>query len=183
MNKAMTLIEVLTVVTIMLILMAVVFINPRPSVDLDGAARQLASDLRRAQNMAMSAEEQNISPPAAPPNYEVLCGTGVFLAGDGKTYTIFGNYNPSDLSLCTGDNKKHGSAIPFVTKDSETINLKDDYGVEVTNGQSLSIYFTIPSGSAYIDNGSTTELGIELTANDGSTRTVTVTSAGKIEIQ
>lgn len=181
MNKAMTLIEVLVVIAIMLILMAVaVFVNPRPSVELDNAARQLVSDLRRAQNMAMSASTQI----DGWGNEIVPCGYGIYTPNTQK-YVIF--YNETDCSKFQhwgGPNPPWQGSIDF-----ETVDFTDVApGITITQGVSLSIYFIPPSGTTYI-NGDYPLIPppplpyFELTASDGSIRTVTVTSAGKIEIQ
>ncbi|MGB2762766.1 MAG: hypothetical protein WBC21_04535 [Minisyncoccales bacterium] len=166
MNKAMTLIEVVVVVVIMFMLFAVVFINPRPSADLDRAARQLASDLRRVQNMAMAAETQidgwgdEIVP----------CGYGIYTPNTQK-YVIF--YNET---ACSNLQHYAGSIDP------EEILLQEEYNITITQG--LSIYFTPPSGTTYMQGDyPAADHTFTLTASDGSTRTVTVTSAGKIEIQ
>ena len=167
MNKAMTLIEVLVIVAIMLIIMAAVFVNPRPSVELDNAARQLAADLRRAQNIAMSASTQI----DGWGNEIVPCGYGIYTPNTQK-YVIF--YNETACS-----NLQHYAG----STDSEEILLQEEYNITISQGVLSSIYFTPPFGITYIDGANSGSKDIELQASDGSIRTVTITSAGKIEIQ
>ena len=169
--RGMTLIEVLVVVAIILILLGAVVINPRPSVNLDRAARQLASDLRRAQNMAMSAVEQG------PIGSEyVPCGYGIYVTNS-TSYVLFYN-NGGD---CSTDTYKHNGSTDFETADLGDIAS----GITITVGVGKSIYFIPPSGTTYINGseGGIVSQNFTLAASDGSTRTVTVTSAGKIEIQ
>ncbi len=144
-NKGMTLIELLAVIVMMLILLGVVFINPRPSTDLDVAARQLVTDLRRAQNMAMSAERHNDS---VPDSYGIK-----YTNGDSK------------YVLCKYSPEVEIEEIDFPLK-SITID-----------SSSNSIRFRTPDGSVDIPRD------IDIKYSDGSTKRITVNSAGLIEIQ
>jgi len=153
--RGMTLIEVLAVVAIILILTAAVVINPRPSVDLDRAARQLASDLRRAQNMAMSAEEYSGSVPYG--------------------YGIYFNINNKDEYILFADNDG-GGTWSGVGETVETISLEK--GVTISNGSSFNVFFEIPYGAITMPSDPF-NIGLQLSSD---TRTVTVTSAGKIEL-
>ena len=186
MNKAMTLIEVLTVIAIMLILMAAVFINPRPSVELDNAARQLAADLRRAQNMAMSAQEQG---------GEVPCGYGICIPGSFsniREYILFADKDhdcdPAQRDyfwdLAEGDENIEEPDLPsgvvFVPQEDEN---------------NFMIIFNSPHADIFISKGliikenpfSLPNTTIVLKTEGGicpqDCRYVTVTSAGKIEIE
>ena len=165
MNKAMTLIEVLVVVAIMLILMAAVFINPRPSVELDNAVREFVSSLRSAQNMAMSVITQ---PGVVPGAY------GITMTGPSTYHVLW--YCWSDVNM---SNSSFFQAHKGIT-------------VTVVPPSANYIAFRVPDGLITIrdDNdcqalfeGTRASVDFIFQATDGSTKTVTVTSAGKIEIE
>ena len=175
MNKAMTLIEVIVVVAIIAIISGIIVLNPRPQTNLDRAARQLAADLRRAQNMAMSAEEQG---------GEVPCGYGIYV-NSSTTYVLFYNIT-ADCSYYEYDSVGPPALVNEGDCNSNSCLLKI---IPTANSRTVApigvnsdIYFARPGGTTYINNGSLSIQTFIFTA-DSFTKTVTVTSAGKIEIQ
>ncbi|MCK4453840.1 GspH/FimT family protein [Candidatus Parcubacteria bacterium] len=169
MNKAMTLIEVLVVIAIILILLSVVFINPRPQAELDRAARQLANDLRRAQNMAMASEIRTI-----PCDY-MPCGYGINFNDSDGFYTLFGDFGAIDCAVippevtCPGNEQMDGGeSIKTIEFHLGTITI--------TGGSGNAIFYT-PSGEV------SSSADIDIQDSTGATKRISVSSAGKIEIE
>lgn len=161
MNNGISLIEVITVIAIILILTAAVAVMPdKRGAELDNAARQLVSDLRRAQNMSMSAVEQSSGVP---------CGYGIYFdASDVTTYIAFADV----VSSC---DKDYDAGTDMIIGGSP-IDLPS--GVTISNGSDFNIFFETPSGAATINSD---PFDIDLQAS-GATKKVTITSTGKIEI-
>jgi len=170
--RGMTLIEVLVVVAIILILLGAVVINPRPSVDLDRAARQLASDLRDMQNKAMAVDigEDPIHPTSACYGVKVL---GPLI------YTRYFYRGTSSLDPCSILSGYEDTILPkgftFISPLTKSISFLTPNGAVCINDDPFDCCCSSASSESSID--------FIIQAPDGFTRTVTVTSAGKIEIQ
>jgi prepilin-type N-terminal cleavage/methylation domain-containing protein len=164
MNKGMTLIELLVVLAIIVIMSAVVMVSPnRSAIDLDSAARQLTSDLRRAQNMAMSAVEQGGIVP---------CGYGInFNIANKGVYILFADV----IGSC---NKVYDSGTDIIV-DGNSIDLPS--GIQISNASSFNVFFETPSGAPNLPSN---PFIITLSpTTGGQTRNVSINSAGLIEMQ
>ena len=118
-SMGMTLIELLVVIAIVFIMIGLILTtDPRPSVELDQAARQLVADLRHAQNMAMASEVHDYPDGSSRVPYSYGIG---FVANDN-----FYEFRTTDVEPGIG-------IIPF---DSENITMNN----------SGSIYFIVPDG-------------------------------------
>jgi len=165
-QKGFTLIELIIVMVIIVILSTLVLANYRDGQKryaLVQSAQQLASDLRRAQNMAMN----GIGITATRQGY------GIYTQKDRTYYLIYSNsnasqsYQPSDELI-------------------ETVNLANNVkitDVSISNNKA-DIYFESPDPITYIKspgnpNSVTITLGMDGFAN---TETVTVTLAGVIQV-
>jgi len=94
MRKAFTLIELMVVASIIIILSAVALLNYQSGQSqfaLQRSANKLAQDIRRAQEMAMSAKECQECGGGIPPGY------GIFLDRDwdNKRYRLYADTDPS----------------------------------------------------------------------------------------
>ena len=135
MNQGMTLIEVVLAIALIAIISSMVVINPRPQTNLNIAAQQLVSDLRRAQNMAMATAVRGVSP-----NEYVPCGYGINFSASSADYILFEDFDgiPPDIT-CPDDNERDAGG----NEDIETISLPD--GIEIENsGDAL---FLSPAGT------------------------------------
>jgi len=176
-KQGFTLIELLVVISIILIISGVVLINYRPGQEqlaLQRAASKLASDIRRAQAMAMEAREfQGTVPP----------GYGVILDRDWNTqeYRLYADTN--------GENEFFNPPDSIV----ETIDLESGVVIKeiclslVCTYSSVSINFKPPDPKVNIrfntgSSGPETIITLSLTADPSRTKTITVNEAGRIEV-
>jgi len=165
-QKGFTLIEMIVVMAIIVTLSTLVLANYRDGQKryaLAQSAQQLASDLRRIQNMAMNGVDL-ISPRR---------GYGIYLQEGETDYLIYSDGNAS---------------LFFQPSDEliEVINLADNVeiiNISTTNNKA-DIYFESPDPITYIKNSVnpdtvTITLGMD---NFADTETVTVTLAGVIQV-
>jgi len=168
-QKGFTLIELIVVMAIIVILTTLVLANYRDGQKryaLSQSAQQLASDLRRIQNMAMN-------------------GVGISAASGRRGYGIYINLANNDSYIIYADQNGNNTWQPS-DELIEAINLANNVkitGVSTPN-EKADIYFESPDPTTYISNlgGSNNiiiTLGMDSLAN---TETVTVTLAGVIQV-
>lgn len=161
-----TLIELLVVISIMSLLSTLVLANHHNSQKkyaLSQATQQLISDLRKAQNMAMSGVDIEIGQ---------YYGYGLYLNKVDSFYIIYADkndnisYQPSDTTI-------------------ETVNLPSQIKINSLSplANKIDAFFKPPEPTTYINANSGTGISgtITLELEDTSlTKTVTVTTAGLI---
>ncbi|HDZ54783.1 MAG TPA: prepilin-type N-terminal cleavage/methylation domain-containing protein [Candidatus Nealsonbacteria bacterium] len=174
-NRGFTLIELLVVISIIVILTGIVLVSYRAGeqqLALQRAANKLAQDIRRVQEMAMSAKEsQKIFPPGVP-----LGGYGIHLTRGENQYIIYSD----------GGNEKWGGAGDFI---EENIGLEK--GVFIKNieppAASFSINFKPPDpiirivDAAGVDKDNVAII-LALEADSNKIKKIRVNKAGRIEI-
>lgn len=168
MNKAFTLIELLAVTAIIVLLSAILLPNYKGSgkqLALQRSASKLAQDLRRAQEMAMSAKKVSGAVPA---------GIGIHFDSFWTDYYI----------LFADLNNNHRRDI--VDQDLETIKLES--GLKISNlspASSFSIVFAPPDPVTWINDlvsGAVAQITININGS-ASNQVIFVNNAGLITIQ
>ena len=176
-QKSFTLIEVLVSMFIIILLAGIIFANYRQSgkqFALQRSASKLALDIRRAQEMAMSAKEFNgMIPPG---------GYGVYFKINENWYTLFADCNnnglyddPSTTTPCNGfpETVEGNIVIEKPVWICEVCGLGVDEQI---------ILFTPPEPKVTLSPAQDSSTVIVL-RNDGQTKTVRVNKAGLIEIE
>lgn len=173
-NRGLTLIETITVVSILVILSSIIFGNYKTGSDalaLDRASQKLAQDLRRASEMAL----------AGTGGYQAV---GVYLATTSSTqYIIFGEQNDTHVRD-SGDT------------DIETINFES--GIKIcsislgsTATSPMSIEFEAPMPNVYLANDATTADDVKIVlaptsetncSSPTKSKTVKINKVGRIDI-
>ena len=163
MQKAFTLIELLVVTGIIILLSALVLPNYRTGesqLALQRSANKLAQDIRRAQEMAMSAKEfEGVVPPG---------GYGINFQTNLTSYILFADLNNNKVF-------DSGEAI-------ETLSL--ERGVKISNlspASPLTISFTPPDPTVNINLSNS--LAIITLSNNGQTKIIKVNKAGLIYVE
>jgi len=165
-----TLTELLVVMFIISLLSSLVLANHRSGQKkyaLSQATQQLVSDLRRAQNMAMSGvdiEGQN-------------CGYGLELDNSSRP-TSYYFYADTKANCQTSNNKYDGSDDIL-----ETINLPNQIEIQSISPSPLDVFFKSPEPTTYINANAGAGISgtITLELNDTSlTKIITVTTVGLI---
>ena len=185
-KKGFTIIELLVVISIIAILSGIVLIDYRSGQQafaLQRTASKLAQDIRRAQEMAMSAGEctfcdLSCSPNGVPSGYMV-----VFTSN--PNYSIFAD--DGDKVFDSGDCNILGNPIPF-----EKGIVIDALSSDLTFEPFLSITFTPPDPIVTICHGSAScsvssgwiRLCIEGSdcLDPSNTKTININTVGRIEI-
>ena len=159
MNKGMTLIELLVVIAMILIMTGVVLTtDPRPSVELDQAARQLVADLRHAQNMAMSVEEHSGT---VPYRYGIY-----FVTTNKNRYVLFADKDND--KIYDGAEERVGADYIYLPS-----------RVQISNPSNFYVFFEAPSGATTISSNPF-NINFQLSS---ATKQVSITSTGIIQIQ
>lgn len=166
-QRGFTLIELLVVIAIIGVISIIVFANYRTGekqFSLQRAGYKLIQDIRRVQNMAMTARAIGGQ---VPPSYGVF-----FTSGTPTQYILFADNDGNGL-------RGAGDA------DIETLYLET--GVSITNltpASPLTIVFYPPDPSVLISgNPSNNSASITLNYSGGTAKTVSVNKVGLIEIQ
>ena len=170
-SKGFTLIETMTVVAVISVISVIMLANYNSSQKhqmLQRAVRQLAGDVRRAQNMAMASTKQGTLVPY---------GYGIYIhrVQSSTSYILFADSN---------NNKRRDAGSDI---DVETINFSSR--VEIANASPsgpINIFFEPPDPTTYINGKS--DIGekaqIILTVQGISvTKSITVKTSGQIEIE
>lgn len=158
-SKGFTIIELLVVMFIMSLISGAVlasYFTGEKQYALTRAVQQIAVDLRRVQNLALSGATQGVTIPQ---------GYGLYTSSASQ-YILF--YN-------TGSSKTRGGG----STDLETISLSGSVSLS-PSGQ--NIYFTPPESLTWI-NGANSGSQVFTISSGNYTKTVTVYASGRIEIQ
>jgi type II secretory pathway pseudopilin PulG len=162
-EKGVTFVELMVVMAFIFIMAATLWIvDPRPAKNLEIAARQLANDLRRAQNMAMAAETRT----AGGEEY-VPCGYGLSYGLASTSYVLVESFDdpPPDVTC-------PGTSLATI----EEIGLPT--GIEMaTTGESL---FLTPDGRR--SPAATTTIPVRRTDDPTYFKNVIITGDGSIEV-
>jgi len=165
MSKSFTLVELLVAVGIIILLTALVLPDYRAGerqFALQRSASKLAQDLRRAQEMAMSAKE----PPTAPDTFKGAYG--INFQTNSSNYILFADLDNDQIY----DSGEEIETLPLEKK------------VKISNlspASPLTISFTPPDPTVNI-NPSDSLVTITLT-NNGQTKIIKVNKAGLIYVQ
>jgi len=182
-SKGFTLIEFLVVTVIITILTAAILVNYRNSGQqfaLQRSAYKLAQDIRRAGEMAMSAQECPINkcggPPAIiPPRY------GIEFSIDRDYYILFADIN---------DNGKYEPPSPDIEVEritfEEGVSIKALYsssGGPFSSKDQLWVTFKPPVPVTVIrDPGEMSSERIELANTQNQTKTININAIGLIDV-
>lgn len=178
-KKGFTIIEFLIVISIIGIFSAITFPNYRSTQQqlvLQRSASKLAQDIRKVQEMAISAKEcpPSIcggSEPIIPPGY------GIYLHQGDSDYLLYADVNPAD------GNEKYDSGNDKVV---ETIEMEKGIEIKSVSPASMSINFKPPDPKVRISGtgGDFTEAIITLGVKDTSfEKEVKVNKAGLIYVE
>ena len=165
MSKSFTLVELLVAVGIIILLTALVLPDYRAGerqFALQRSASKLAQDLRRAEEMAMSAKE----PPTAPDTFKGAYG--INFQTNSSNYILFADLDNDQIY----DSGEEIETLPLEKK------------VKISNlspASPLTISFTPPDPTVNI-NPSDSLASITLT-NNGRTKIIKVNKAGLIYVQ
>lgn len=182
-QKGFTIIELIVVISIITILSAIVLVSYRTGerqLMLQRAASKLAQDIRRAQEMAMSARE------CTPPPVSCPAGGGVPVGG----YGLYIDKSQPDRYFIYADSNTSPGAEQYSSgEEIETIFLEKEVKIEdlVPASANFSINFRPPDptikmkDAAGIDKENVTII-IALIVNPSQTKTIKVNKAGRIEI-
>lgn len=177
MKKGFTLIELLVVTSIVILLSAVVLANYRAGesqLALQRAASKLAQDIRRAQEMAMSAKWCEVcSPPRVPSGY------GLYLKQGDKDYLIYADNYPDQ-----------GNEIYDEGSDAtvERIYLESKVYIKNVQPSLLSLNFSPPDPKIKISGAGVSEanlatITLSLETDQTKERIIKINKAGLIYVE
>ena len=168
-ESGLTLTEILVTIAIIIILSGLIIANSgagKSQLALSRSANKLAQDIRRAQEMAMSAEKCPTGTGCAgqiPPGY------GIYLINNSENYLLY-----ADTGLVPAGYDGGDAGI-------ETIPLEK--GIKIKNG-TVSINFKPPDPKINITGGvNEVFIVIVLKADSTKTRTIRVNKAGLISVE
>jgi prepilin-type N-terminal cleavage/methylation domain-containing protein len=170
MKRGFTLIEILTVLAIIFILTSISFPFYRLAQKqyiLEGAASQLAQDLRKVQEMAISTKICEVCGGIVPSGY------GIYLQQGTSFYTIYADTNNNEIY--------DGDAL------IQTISFEGGVFIQSLNPSSLSINFKPPDpkiriGDSFYDL-SEVSIVLSLSSDVSKTKTVRVNKSGLIYVE
>ena len=180
-GEGFTLVELLIVIVIITILSSLFFMNfhnSQSQLALERATFQIANDIRRAQEMAMSVKKETA---CTNPNYKY--GFGVSFntanANERSKYILFAD--------CNGNGK-------YQTSDNDyLVNLIDFNNIEISPSppnsfNKIDIVFTPPDPTVTFSKDPSPDpnevsIIIRIKNNISKTKTITVNKVGMIEIQ
>jgi len=170
-ESGLTLTEILVTIAIIIILSGLIIANSgagKSQLALSRSANKLAQDIRRAQEMAMSAEKCPTGTGCAgqiPPGY------GIYLIQNSENYLLYADTNPGEI-YDGGD-----AGI-------ETIPLEKGIHIKDLGPASTSINFKPPDPKINISGGGNEVfIVIALKADQTKTRTIRVNKAGLISVE
>lgn len=167
-KNGFTLVELLIVIFIITLLSSTSFVYYRRAEKefaLLRSANKLAQDIRRVQEMAMSAKEccGGIVPP----------GYGIYLKKGDENYLLYADTNPA-----SGNEKYDGGDIQI-----EKIYFEKGVYIKDLNPSSVSINFSPPDPKVKIDNVETLTIIIALKNDPTKTKKVIVNKFGLISVE
>jgi Tfp pilus assembly protein FimT len=172
-----TLVELLVSIFIIILISGIIFANYRvggQQFALQRSANKLAQDIRRAQAMAMGAAA---CPAGTACAGQVPPGYGIYLSQGNTNYLLYADTNPA------GGNQNYDGGDASI----ETINLEKGVKILSASPSSFSINFKPPDPIIIIRGSagdvSTATITLALLTDTSKTKTITVNSAGLIEIQ
>jgi prepilin-type N-terminal cleavage/methylation domain-containing protein len=174
--KAFSLMELLIVIAIIGIMTAVGFVSltsNKTKTNLETAQREVASTIKLVQSYALQGKKQGASTP---------CGYG-FRFADATNYQIFYNIAaPGKNCDQTNDPAVYPTYLHYkigTSQPAETGSLKNGVTLSgVTDYTTTEIYWTVPFGNMYDNNGATFSASKTFTLN--SSKTVTVSPGGGV---
>ena len=183
MNKAFTIIEMIVVIGIILLITGLILPNYRSNdkqLALERSIHKTAQDLRRIQEMAISAKEYNCS--AFPPNQK-LKGYGINFYN--HQFSPEYAYFYSTLAKCTfvydGEEQENTSTMERIYLETG-IKIKEiKQGDTVVN--SAYIFFYPPDPETDLSGASKVEVTLAVEDDLSQTRTVEINKIGVISIK
>lgn len=190
-QRSFTLIELFVVTSIIILLSGVVLANYRSGqgqLALQRSASKLAQDIRKAQEMAMSAKECSIdkcggSQPIIPQG-----GYGVFF----DKYVSVGeaNYDIYIYADTDGDEKKSLSDpnIETIYKESEGVYIEKEVKIKEVSvnavvSDKISINFKPPDPTTSISGGNLASITLSLENDSTKTKSIKINKAGLIYVE
>jgi len=174
MKDGFTLVELLTVLAIIFTLTSIslpFYRTAQKQYILENASQKLVQDIRRAQEMAISARICGPCGNKVPPGY------GIYLQQGNISYFIYADTNPAQ-----GNEIYDGGDIII-----ETISFESGVFIKNINPSSLSINFKPPDPKIRIGNSSQSlnevSIIISLLTDTSKTRTIRVNKAGLIYVE
>jgi len=170
-KQGFTLIELIIVTAIMAILASLVVASHRTGqkqYNLSQAGQKLVSNLREAQNMAMSGVDIGIQ----------YCGYGIQINRTARPTSYY--FYADKAASCQTSNNKYDGSDEII----ETVELPDQVRFQSTSPAPIDIFFKPPEPTTYINQNAGADVSGTITlevAGASLTKTITVTTAGLIE--
>lgn len=163
-----SMIELLVVIAIISVISVVALVNYRNGQKkyiLAQSIQRLSSDIRKAQNMALSGFDLTGQ----------YGGYGIYINENDSYYIIYGDVN---------DNLTYQPADALI----ETISLPNNIGIQSVSPAAgkMSIFFEPPYLITYLDGDNTAGLSETITLefkNSSLSKTIRITTAGLVQIQ
>lgn len=173
-NMGFTIIELIVVMFIITLLSTLVLANYRQgqwTYSLSRATQQMASDLRKAQNMAMSGVDIEGQ----------YCGYGIEIYVNPRPYSY--RFYADVVDDCSDSNHKYDGS-DFVI---ETVNLPNGITIRSSSPSPLDIFFEPPEPTTYINQSDALGLfgiiTLEVENFDLPAKTITVNTSGLVQIE
>jgi len=169
-QKSFTLVELLVVSGIILLISAIIFPNYRVGEQefaLQRSAHKLSQDLRRAEELALSAKAY----PGDHPNFKG--GYGVNFQINSTSYTLFADLN---------DNKVFDPGEDL-GEDLGTINLEEKVKISGLSASPLNVVFLSPDPQVFVSGNFPAQITISLETDSTKNKIIKVNQAGLIAIQ
>lgn len=177
-----TIIELLTIITIISILTSIMFLNWKSvgeDLKLQQAANKLTQDIRKVSEMALSAKVIDEKNPAK--NFVPAGGYGIHLRiHPSKEIFIFADCN--DDKRFTPGNQCGSPGSKFEEKLSSLELARE---IEIVNSDELDIVFKPPNPMVYINEASSGEetITIRLKSNPNKQKNIKINSAGLVYVE
>ena len=164
-QKSFTLIELLVVSGIILLMSAIIFPNYRAGEQefaIQRSAHKLSQDLRRAEELALSAQAY----PGAPSSFKG--GYGVNFQINSTSYTLFADLNDNKV-FDPGENLE----IP---------NLEKKVKISGLSASPLNVVFLPPDPQAFVSGSFPAQITLSLENNPSKTKIIKINQIGLITI-
>ncbi len=186
-NKAFTLVEIIVVIAIIIIMTGITmprYNSMRQQLALQRAASKMVQDIRRVQEMAMSAERKGDEcAPPGPTNFHYAFGLSFSTSTNCSQPTSPCRYRYVLFTDCNGNN-----TYQWNPDDDYVLELPDFSQVQISSidGFSSDIIFLPPDPITIFDNDANITQGsivISLRDDPTKTKTITVNKAGLVTIE